>query len=199
MTDQSADIAPGVRTMAQDKQRRNVRLVIIIALGIVAYVALGPYLAVRGIQNGLASNNPDLLAEHVDFPVLRQNLKDQFNAQLAKAGIGSTTATDKMSQGFAALGALMATKMIDGMVEAYVTPSGLANLAAGRSSPAIVKEITPGDAERKNALSDADWQIESLSRISLIAGTPTSPENLRFVLTRDGLTWKLTNVILPLR
>ena len=42
------------------------------------YIATGPFLTLQGIKSGIESRDMESLSDNVDFPVLRQNLKDQF-------------------------------------------------------------------------------------------------------------------------
>ena len=44
------------------------------------YVAAGPLITISQIKSGIEEQDSEKLSDNIDFPVLRQNMKDQFNA-----------------------------------------------------------------------------------------------------------------------
>ena len=57
-------------------------LVLVLAL---AWLAAGPWLAVRGISQALEARDTAALARHVDFPRLQANLRAQAQDRLVRA------------------------------------------------------------------------------------------------------------------
>ena len=55
-------------------------IIVVIAVG---YILATPYLTVYQMKIAAENQDGEALSEHIDFPVLRQNLKDQLNARLA--------------------------------------------------------------------------------------------------------------------
>ncbi len=58
------------------------KVILIISLLLVsamAYLAAGPFLTLRAIGSGVVEQDSDILAATINFPVLRQNLKEQIN------------------------------------------------------------------------------------------------------------------------
>ena len=103
------------------------RLLLITAIVcLFGYIATGPFLTLQGIKNGIESADMESLSDNVDFPVLRQNLKDQLNAQL------SSTLTEDSDNWGTKLASGFATLFTDKLVDNFVTPAGLSKLLSGK-------------------------------------------------------------------
>lgn len=165
----------------------------LLALG--AYVAAGPYLTIRAIQQAVQEDDPRALARQVDFPVLRDSLKLQLDDYLVRsAGAGA------QGSAFGQLGLRIASGVAGGVVDTMVTPLGLAAMMEGRHVWRRIDVRAPPRAAGEPApkpLQDAVHRYESPSRFTATvhddAGRPVV-----FVLTRDGLRWRLSDIRLPL-
>jgi len=183
------------------------------AIGIVAvivaiYVFAAPYITVHLMKSAAASHDGDALAGYIEFPSVRQSLKDQVNAMFAKK-----MADDKEMQAnpFAALAMAFSGVIVDKAVDAYVTPAGITQLMEGEKlQPAAVQPKTgqvapPGATSdagnvaspEREPLSDASMSYESLDRFVVKVRNDAGKEG-KFVLSRRGLGWKLTDIILPM-
>jgi hypothetical protein len=160
-----------------------------------AYVAAAPYITVHQMKSAAQRRDGEALAEHIEFPSVRQSLKDQLNASFLKQMANDKKMADNP---FAALGAAFAGVMIDRIVDAYVTPAGLAQLMAGEK-PQI--ESTPHgeapDDTRRDLLVNASMSYESLDKFVVRIANADGQEG-RLVLRRRGFGWKLTDIIAPL-
>jgi hypothetical protein len=163
-------------------------LILVLVAG---YAASGPLLTLWAIKTAVAGQDSARLAEHVDFPVLRQNLKDQLNAALAKS-----VAAKAGDNPFSTLVAGFAAKMVDGLVESFVTPGGIAALVEGKQPGQKAKEGT-APARQESLLGKAKFSYDSLSRFSVRVPDDKGKE-VRLVLQRKGFSWKLVNIVLPL-
>ena len=170
-------------------------LVLLLALG--GYVAAGPYLAIHGIRQALAEQNTAKLAQYVDFPALRVNLRAQLEDQLARRA-----GEDAQSNVFGAFALSMANSVLGAGVDALVTPAAVAAMLQGRTVwKRALGDTANGDTygppRPADPLKQAEHDFESPSRFTATvhddAGTPTV-----FVFTRQGLQWKLTDIRLPL-
>ncbi len=184
---------------------------------LLGYVAAGPYLAVRAIRGAIAEQDATALSRHVDFPALRASLKAQIGDRLVRS-----VGLDAQSGVLGALGMRLAGGLIDGAVDTMVTPTGLAALMEGRKVWTLVGSglarprwadapdvsQSPGDAPDASAAPAADpppqarpldgarYRYESLSRFT--ATVPYEGEgDVVFVLTREVLWWKLSDIRLP--
>jgi len=166
-------------------------LVVLLALG--AYVAAGPYLTVRAIRAAVQAQDAASLAEQVDFPALRSSLKAQLNDRMVRAA-----GPDAQANPFAAFGLSIAGGVIGGVVDGMVTPLGLGALMEGRKVYRRFDDGLSGDTSAAAAepLHDARYRYESPSRFTAtIADADGDP--LVFVITRDGLQWRLSDIRLP--
>ena len=173
------------------------KLVVGVAAGLFAiYVAAAPYITVHQMKSAAERRDGDALSEHIEFPSVRQSLKDQMNAMYAKK-----IAEDKDLRGnpFAALGVAFAGMMVDKMVDAYVTPVGITQLMAGeKPRPGAANDDGSADRSDPGPLSDASMSYESLDKF-VVKVKGTDGGGAKFVLRRRGITWKLTDITIPLQ
>lgn len=167
-----------------------------IAAGLFAiYVAAAPYITVHQMKSAAESHDGEALSEHIEFPSLRQSLKDQMNAMFAKKMAEDEEMRDNP---FAAMGAAFVGMMVDKMVDAYVTPVGITQLMAGeKPRPGADKGGGSADNSGRKPLSDASMAYESLDKFVVKVKGEDGDEG-KFVLRRRGINWKLTDIIIPL-
>lgn len=165
--------------------------------GLLGYVIAGPYLAIRGIGQAIEQQDTAALARHVDFPTLRINLKAQLQDYLVRqAGI------DAQSSPWGGL-ALQVAGGITGMgVDALATPAGIGAMLQGhqlwkRATADTVDGDTYGRPAPARPLRGAVERFESTSRFTATV-TTASGQPVVFVLSRQGLRWRLTDIRLPL-
>ncbi len=171
-----------------------------VALGVAAglfaiYLAAAPYVTVYQMKSAAENHDGEALSDHIEFSSVRQSLKDQINVMFAK-----TMAEDEdlKDNPFAALGAALAGVMVDKMVDAYVTPAGITQLMAGEK-PQLEAEQGDGGGgtTERELLSDASMSYESLNKFVVKVKDEDGGEG-KFVLRRQGISWKLTDIIIPL-
>jgi Protein of unknown function (DUF2939) len=160
----------------------------------VAYAAAGPYITIAEIKKGVAEQDSELLAEKIDFSMVRQDLKEQLRAK----GI-STAVSEAQNNPVAALVAGLATTIVDGVVDSFVTPAGLASLMGGKkpSNQTPRRSDTSGPRKKEGLFRNARYGYDSLSKFSAWVPTDDGKE-IRFILQRDGLSWRLVKVVLPI-
>ena len=172
-------------------------LVSVIVL-LVVYVFASPYLVVYQIRAATQSHDAPALAKHIDFISVRTNLKDQLNQKIA--GITSQAGDDQRP--FSRFGTALAGLMVDKLVDVYVTPSGMQQLMSGKKpqSPSTAPQKTPSNTptthtEKPDVTSSMSYQ--SLNTF-VVSATGKTGDLVDVVLSRQGLTWKVTNIVLPL-
>ena len=163
----------------------------LIIVSLLGYVAAGPFITMYQIKKGIVKADSEVLNENIDFPSLRENLKSQINAHMVKK-----MASDLKGNPFAALGMGLASKFTDGMVDSLVSPAGLSTLLEGEKP----KTNSPHVNENKEIsftefLKFFDYSFDSTSKFTV---WPKSEEKGKFILSRQGLGWKLTNILMPL-
>jgi len=172
-------------------------LPVLAAVLLLGYVVAGPFLAYNGIRHAVEAQDTAALARHVDFPVLRSNLKAQVDDYVVRhAG------ADAQASLFGAIAVRIASGVAGGVVDTMVTPAGIGALLQGRSiwhraSGGGIGDNTYAHTAPADPLREPDYGFESLSRFTATVhdddGAP-----ITFVLTRDGLQWKLTDIRLPI-
>lgn len=162
-------------------------------VAIVGYVAIDPFITIHEIKVGLKDQDSEKLAANIDFPALRENLKEQFNAYVMREA-----ATEMKDNPFGALGMAIGEKIVDSLVDASVTPTGLSNLAAG-GKPRQANEVSSASSREQSfeLFKNARYSYDGPSKFSAwVSGADNS--QVRFVFTREGLSWKLTNIVVPI-
>ncbi len=168
-----------------------------VVLGLVTYVVAGPYLAIHGIRTALAEQDTAKLERHVDFPALRVNLRAQVEDYIARRA-GPEVSSNLL--GAAALS--IANQVLGRGVDTLVTPMGIAAILQGRATwKRTVGETVGGDTYAPpvpaEPLKDAEHRYESLSRFTATVHDADG-DPVVFVITRQGLRWRLTDIRLPL-
>lgn len=165
------------------------------ALALAWFIA-APWITVHQIRTAAQSRDAQALAEYVDFESVRASLKEQMNALVLHkmAGDGSQALNP-----LAALVAPLAGAVVDKMVDAYVTPSGMAQLMAGReprgAAPSAANPSPEAQDASRKPLAGAEMGYRGMSRF--VITTHANHGDTQFVLGRRGLGWKLTEIILP--
>lgn len=169
-----------------------------------AYVFALPYITVYQIRQAVESRDSVALSEHIDFPSVRQSLKDQLNATL----MGKMQSDDTKNNPFAALGMALAGPLVDKMLDVYITPAGVAQLLAGEN-PSLknARKIKRAEEESaaNNSSSTQDESTEKKPLADVVLGyTSTSrfevkdkKKGTRVVLRRQGLTWTVSEIFFP--
>lgn len=170
-------------------------LPIVLLVLLAGYIAAGPFLTVNAIREAVETRNTARLSRHVDFPALRGSIKLQVDDYLA-----SRSGADVQLSLFGAIGLRIASGMAGSAVDTMVTPAGLAAMMGGQT---LWKRISgrdvsaDSDATPPDALEDPVYRFESTSRFTATV-IDDAGEPVTFVLTRQGLSWKLSDVRLPL-
>lgn len=176
-------------------------LVALLAVLLGSYVVAGPYLTFRAIRSAVQTQDAAALSDQVDFPALRASLKAQLSDRLVRA-----VGIDGQSGMLGAIGMTVAGGLVNGAVETMVTPVGLGALMEGRkvwnrigdgiAHPDVADPSTVA-GERPQPLQRAEYRYESASRFTATVHDD-SGKPIVFVMTRNGLRWKLSDIRLPL-
>ena len=160
-------------------------LLLVIFIGLVTFVALGPFLTLNGIEDSFQNEETEALSKYVNFPALRENIKSQLSARLAKKPTGNSWRDMAASWGTA-----LAAKMVDGLV----TEAGLELLLSGQG---LLTSDEPNleDSDAHSALKNAEFSYHSHDTFYVYISMQNG-KKVQATLTREGLTWKLTNVAL---
>jgi hypothetical protein len=171
-----------------------------------------PYMAVWQIRNAAQARDAEAFNRHVDYPKLRESIKEQFSALFTDApgesakgeAAGAGAAFGKM------LGLLVVNKFVDAVVrpetvmqamrQGYLVPEAI---PAGRSQRQQTRPDGPDDGtegdKAKLVLERQGADRMVIYSAKLEQQDPARQDKLGFVFERSGFaTWRLTAVTLPL-
>ncbi|MCH7335743.1 DUF2939 domain-containing protein [Acinetobacter sp. NIPH 2699] len=182
--------------------------IVVVLLLVVGYLFAAPYLTIYQIHQAVKNDDSTALAGHIDFPSVRQSLKDQVNAQMLK-DIPQVSSSDR---GLAALGAVLASSMVDKLVDVMVTPQGVSMLLQGKklkeSLPWQDKvefqpvqpsefELSSGTEKASDKKANYKARYQSFHQFAVEIQQPEQQMPVNIILQRQGLSWKVTQILLP--
>lgn len=161
----------------------------------VGYLFAAPYITAYQIKIAADNQDGEALARHVDFPVLQKNLKDQLNEKFKKKA-AQTSESDPIGS----MGMIFGGMVVEKMVDSYVTPKGIAALMKGKKkSAALSNQATGGgDSEASSQpFTSASASYVAFNTFSIVIKDDEADREVKFILRRRGLDWKLTDIVLP--
>lgn len=178
---------------------RIVRLaIVVLGLAFCVWMYFAPHLTVRSMRLAAERGDAETLAEHVDFPALRESIKTQL-ADAMDARIGSGDG----ASAFGELGARLATAIADPMIDAMLSPQALSLMFAGRGlalDGLASAGIGDMDDNSGNSGHPPRWQAEmgyddfSTFTVRLQPGDDSIPPST-LIFKRDKLLlWKLSGI-----
>lgn len=187
-------------------QRRlaTVAAVVLIA-ALAGYWWASPLLTIRAMQQAAARGDAAAFSEHVDYPRLRQSLKDELAQQVGGRLGGAARSSDGLARAGAAIGALLGIGLADRMVDALVQPEVVMRvIEEGKLLPPPgAHDTPPSPSSAPPAAGDGDrlhWsqEREGLDRYIAHAWRGRADQRVSVVLERRGFAdWKLVEIRLP--
>jgi hypothetical protein len=159
-----------------------------------------PYLAAKNMRAAAEAKDSVALSRYINFPSVRESLKASFNAKML-----SEIGKKQDANPFAGLGAAFAMALVGPMVDAMVTPEGLAVMMKGEkpaldaSKPMAVSAKAPSSASSEPD-TETTMRYETFDQfVVTIKRKGTTDDPVGLVFQRDGLiSWKLSAIRLPL-
>lgn len=178
-----------------EKKKKFVFLgLIVVALGIGFYFT--PHFSIYNLKKAADNKDSVALSDYVDYPSLRESLKANINAKMAKEVF-----KEKESNPFQVLGAALATLFIDRMIEVFITPESIAIMMNGEK-PRLEKTESVQNSKTSSEESNIETlrSYENFNRFVVKIKKKDSPEGpIELVFKRDGIiSWKLSALRLPL-
>lgn len=156
--------------------------------GLAIFYVLAPYMAMQRLYDGVMRMDADVIETHVDFPMLRESLKEQANAYLA---VHMPKGPEGRTGLLGAAGLVMMPKIVEAVVDAYVTPTGMRQAldrAVVRIDGKNLSEREPRSLTRKD-IDHAFFENPDTFRIEA--------KGIVFILRLRDWRWKLTEARLP--
>lgn len=170
---------------------------VVVGLFLVAYFA-SPLLAVRGLVSAAKAGDESALDQRVDFPALRQSMKNEMNARLVAEMRKDLGDHDRALGG---LGMLLAPSLISSAVDNLITPKAVAAMVTEAREPRAsdaVGQATPKPGDAGDEIKRS-YGYRSLDTFAVTLSQPRHPDRkLSLLLERRNLFfWKLAGVELP--
>jgi hypothetical protein len=156
-----------------------------LALILAGAYLLSPYWSSKRMLQALADQDAAYVADHVDFPKLRESVKSMLKARILEE-------LENDESGISVLGTALAAMMIDPFVDAMISPEGLIAMMSNKDSTGGAE----GDG-RADLIYDRDSTYEGLNRfvLTLDPMDGDAAEKKSFVFTRAGIwSWKLSGM-----
>ena len=147
-----------------------VTVLVIVVVAVLGYGYASPYLALDRLKRAADERDAQTVSEYVDYPALRESLKDQIAGLLTRRIQARANGNP-----LAALGAMIGVALIGPLVDAYATPDGVAALLNGmppRGDPTQRPPVPP-DAPANAPAGSADSTPTAPAPAT--AGSPTTP------------------------
>ena len=151
-----------------------VTVLVIVVVAVLGYAYASPYLALDRLKRAADERDAQTVSEYVDYPALRESLKDQIAGLLTRKIQARANGNP-----LAALGAMIGVALIGPVVDAYATPDGVAALLNGmppRGDPTQrppVPPDAPANAPANAPAGSADSTPTAPAPAT--AGSPTTP------------------------
>jgi Protein of unknown function (DUF2939) len=161
---------------------------IVVALGGGIYSM--PFFTVNELKKALEKQDATQVSQHINFVNLRTNLKSMIRSQiLAKA-------VQEQQQGnpFGMMGIGLGNAYLDGIVDQFLSPTGIATLFQLSKSSAQAKGQQNWVVQAQEQ-SKVSMGYEGVNHFAVKLEDKTNPQAVvHLVFWRDGLSWKLADV-----
>ena len=174
--------------------KKLIGAIIAIVVVIFGYLYATPYLVLHSIKKAAQAGDSDTVSKYIDYPSVRQSFKDQMNAMMMKEMV------NQKDDGFAALGAMLASTMVDKMIDAVVTPEGMTLMLQGKDLKQSVSGNESESAENKQEEHQPDYETRytSFNDFQVVIKDPNKSKEVKVLMVRDGLSWKINKIAVPL-
>lgn len=178
-------------------RKRNVLIgsAVISVIVLLILFVVTPAMAVQGIIGAARAGDAEALATRVDFPALRESLKDELNARMRAEVRDRLRGEDP---GLAALGMMLAPSLMDSAVDVFVTPDAVAAMVSSARAPGGKEDAaSPGDRQETDIRRTYGFRDPD-TFVVILTDPDRADRPLKLLLERRNLVqWKLAGVDLP--
>ena len=169
---------------------KNVLFVTFAIIGLAVFFWLYhlPSAAFDEIRKAAEQGDEEKLAVYIDFPALKTSIRQNI------IGVDGDQKKRTTPRPFAAIGRFLGNVIVNSVLDVVVSPPGISALVQGTMPDAINQD---GKSEERSAPAEYDVrrEYETLSRYVIrFLDKGSNNEKLALVMTRDGLSWKLSGV-----
>ncbi len=174
-------------------KRSIVILLAVVTLCILGWLYYQPYRTLGLIRKAALSGESEALKDYVDFPSLRESIKENMNALLV-----SEMAKQDQTNPFVALGMMLAGKLVDQAVESFVSANSIVALTQGQRPSIKKSESSESSSGEKGDSIETKMGYDNASRFSIrFIDKVSHEERIVLYLRRHGLSWKLAAAKFP--
>ncbi len=168
--------------------------IVALVIAIVGYLYASPYLVLNSIKTAAQNGESEKVSQYIDYPSVRQSFKDQMNTMMLKE------VQKQENNGFAALGAMLASAMVDKMIDAVVTPEGMTLMLQGKDLKQNASGSENESAESKQEEHQPDYETSytSFNDFQVVIKDPNKSKEVKVLMVRDGWSWKINKIVVPL-
>lgn len=167
---------------------------IAIVVVICGYLYASPYLALNNIKKAAQAGDSDTVSKYIDYPSVRQSFKDQMNAKIMKE------MANQKDDGFAALGAMLASTMVDKMIDGFVTPEGMTMMLKGKNLKDVERDSQDTQTAETQEQTKPEYEAgyTSMNDFEVVIKDQEQPKEVKVLMVRDGLSWKIHKIAVPM-
>jgi hypothetical protein len=166
------------------RRRRRGKLIAAIVVALVLIYAVSPYYSIWRFGEALRAHDTDALAARVDFDAVRGSLKQQIRDHFL--GVLAKKKKDRLAQFLTA----STDNPLDRLIDAYITPEGLAALIANPAplkNASSLSSLPSIDGSRK----EIDWSKARHAFFTSPRDFSIDHEGIKLRFRFNGFGWKL--------
>ena len=173
------------------RPRRRAKFIVMGAVALLLFYIASPYYSLWRFGETIRANDMNALAARVDFPKVRDSLKKQIRDHFI--GVRATKKDDLVAQ----LLTVSGPSLLDQLIDAYVTPDGLATIIG---NPAPIKNasslasLSSLSGERR----EIDWSKARGAFFTSPRDFAVDHEGITLRFRCNGIGWKLREIDLNL-
>ena len=159
--------------------RKLVLLLLVIVFGAGGWLLYSPRHTFEELRAAAQQGDADRVDHYVDFAAVRANLKSDMRLWLRDE------VRNDSDNPLLEFGVMLGGALVDRMVDAFVSPTGIASVANGER-PAV------DDGSRSQTV--RDYEIDRKGLNSFIVRFKDAKQAPRLVFSRRGLGWEMTHI-----
>lgn len=153
-----------------------IALLVVIVVAMLGVIYASPYIALDRLKRAADARDAQTVNQYVDFPLLRESLKDQVGQLLTRK-----IDIQKSGNPLAIIGAMIGAALISPLVDSYATPDGVAAILNGIPPRGDPGEKPPVPSEASGAVVAAPEAVQAPpppapAQSAPVAASPSAPK-----------------------
>ncbi|SAL55200.1 membrane protein [Caballeronia udeis] len=140
--------------MSRTSKSVVIALLVVIVVAVLGWIYASPYIALDRLKRAADARDAQTVNQYVDFPLLRESLKDQVGQLLTRK-----IDIQKSGNPLAMIGAMIGAALIGPLVDSYATPDGVAAILNGIPPRGDPGEKPPVPSEASGAVAVAPGAV----------------------------------------